>query len=135
MTIEACLIELGPTGEALVFPWSLNVDVSSGIRRSASDLARMHYVLTVLSSLWPDRIGPMSGDAVVFGVGGGLGAVGDAGLGVDVAHVANHSIEADHELVRDLLIALAGGEKAQHFELAGREDTGNVGWLSGRIIF
>ena len=52
---------------------------------------------------------------MVFGVDGGLGAVGGACLVEDIADVAAHRVEADDELVSDLLIATAGCDQVQYF--------------------
>src|SRR5688572_26300756 len=48
-------------------------------------------------------------------------AVSSAGLDEDVADVAPHRVEADHQLVRDLLVALAGGNQTQDLDLARGE--------------
>ena len=55
----------------------------------------------------------------------GLCTVGATGLGEDVTHVRGHGVEADEQRVGDVSIALAGGEKAQHFQLALRQLVGD----------
>jgi hypothetical protein len=47
-----------------------------------------------------------------------LGAVGGADFREDVAHVTYHGVLADHQLIRDLRVALAGSHMAEHFDLA-----------------
>jgi hypothetical protein len=59
----------------------------------------------------------VSGEAVVAGVDACLGAVDYACLVEDVADVAANGVAADDEVVRDLLVALASGDKAEYFDL------------------
>ena len=59
--------------------------------------------------------------ALVFGVYGRLGAVGHADLVEDVADVPVDRVDADHEFVGDLLVALASGDETQDFDFAVRE--------------
>jgi hypothetical protein len=56
---------------------------------------------------------------VVLGVRRRLGAVGDAGLVEDVADVTAHGVQADDELMSDLLVRMAGGEEAEDLGLTG----------------
>jgi hypothetical protein len=71
-------------------------------------------------TLRPNSVALSLYQVVAVGVVCGLGAVGDAGLVEDVAHVAVHRVEADDELVRYMPVALALSDEAQHFSLALR---------------
>jgi len=47
-----------------------------------------------------------------MGVTCSLGSVGNTGLSEDVAHVSGYRIQADQQLVSDLLVGLAGHDEA-----------------------
>ena len=55
------------------------------------------------------------------GIEGGLGAVGDAELGQNGAHVALDSAFSDPKAGGDFFIALASHDQLQYLALAGRE--------------
>ena len=55
------------------------------------------------------------------GVEGGLGAVGDAELGQNGAHVALDRAFSDPKAGGDFFIALASHDQLQYLALAGRE--------------
>src|SRR5215208_574156 len=61
------------------------------------------------------------GQPVSVGVGSGLYAVGDAGLGEDVADVPLDGVIADEERVGDLAVALTLRQQTQHLHLASGE--------------
>jgi len=69
--------------------------------------------------------------AVAQGIGRCFGAVGTAGLGEDVAHMAGDGTEADAQGVGDVPVALACGDEPQHLELARREPV-RVSWFDKR---
>jgi hypothetical protein len=53
-----------------------------------------------------------SGNPVVASVNSGLGAIGGPCLGVDIADVAVHRVQANYELVGDLLVAVSRSKQA-----------------------
>ena len=65
------------------------------------------------------------GDSAGYGVRGGLGAVGAAGLAQDVFHVVCDRVEANHQLGCDVLVALAVGYQPEHFHFSGRKAVGS----------
>ena len=58
-----------------------------------------------------------AGESGADGVGGGLGAIAGADLGEDVADVADHGGQADHEFVRDGLVRLRCRQAPQDLDL------------------
>ena len=50
------------------------------------------------------------------GIGGGLGAVGTAGLGQDIAHMRCHGVQADLQHQGDIGVAAADGQKPQDLQ-------------------
>ena len=61
-------------------------------------------------------------EAVVAGGTGRLGTIGRARLVEDVGDVFAGGVEADHELVGDLLVGAPGGEEVQDLGFAVREE-------------
>ena len=61
---------------------------------------------------------PVLRDAVVPGVTCRLGAVGDAGLVEDVADVSAHGVQADNQLIGDLLVGAPGGKETEYLSFA-----------------
>jgi hypothetical protein len=55
------------------------------------------------------------------GVGHGLGAVGRAELGEDLAGVLLDRLQGDHQLLGDVAVAPAGGQQPQYLQLPGGE--------------
>src|SRR3712207_2872801 len=64
-------------------------------------------------------------DAVLEGVGGGVGAAARVDLGVDVRQVALHGGDTQEQLIRDLLVRAPTRDEAKDFGLARGEA---VGW-------
>ena len=60
----------------------------------------------------------MGRQAVAHRIGRGLGAIGTAGLGEDVADMGRHGVEADREHRGDVGVAAADRDEPQHFGLA-----------------
>ena len=58
-------------------------------------------------------------EAVAVSVGGGLGAIGRAGLAQDAADVVGGGVLADEQRRADLAVAEAQGDEAQDLDLAG----------------
>ena len=50
-------------------------------------------------------------------VGGGLGAIAEARLGEDICDVVRDSVEANEQLICDLLVRLAFGDQLEDFDL------------------
>src|SRR5688500_16732323 len=71
-----------------------------------------------------------SSESVILRICGRLGSVGDIDLSEDVADVPVHGVSRYHQLVGYLLVALAGGGKAEYFDFA----CGKMS-LHGRIYF
>src|SRR5438067_11448613 len=79
-------------------------------KRSSATGVRWERWVAAGYRLWQEGL-PMS-------VGGRFGAVGRPDLVEDVAHVAQHGVQADHQRGGDLLVALARRDQAQHLDLA-----------------
>src|SRR4051812_39987407 len=62
-----------------------------------------------------------SDEIVLVGVSGRRGARGDVELDEDIADVAVDGLLAEHEFAGDRLVGLAGGDEAQHLQLARRQ--------------
>ena len=65
--------------------------------------------------------------AVAHGVGGGLGAVGAAGFGENVADVRCYGVEADRQHGGDVGVAAADRDEAQYLGFAGSQVVGGAG--------
>src|ERR1700730_4913634 len=76
------------------------------------------------STLWALR---PKRQTLPHGVGRSLGAVGAAGLGEDIADVRRRRIEADRQHGRDVGVATADGDQAQHLGLARGQVVGRAG--------
>lgn len=74
----------------------------------------------VRSCYW-DEIGNRRGlsEVPISGVVRSLCAVSNAGLVKDIADVATNGIQADHQLIGDLLVAAADGKQTQNLDLPG----------------
>src|SRR5687768_12693708 len=72
-----------------------------------------------------------SGQSIVAGVTGRLGAVGQAGLREDVTDVTLHGVDADDEVFGNLRVGTSGGDQAQDLDLARRKAAS--GWRHWRI--
>ena len=59
-------------------------------------------------------------------VGGGLGAVGAAGLGENIADMRRYRVEADRQRQRDVGVAAAYGNQAQYLGLARGQVVGRT---------
>lgn len=55
------------------------------------------------------------------GASNGLGAIGHGEPGENVFDVELDRVQADHQLIRDLLIGIASREQVQHFQFARTE--------------
>ena len=57
---------------------------------------------------------------MAVGVGGSFGSVGGTDFVEDIADVARHRVQADHQCGGDLLVTLAVSDQTQNFDFAGR---------------
>ena len=58
------------------------------------------------------------------GISRRLGAIGRASLGKDVTDVGSDRVEADDEVIGDLLVALTSGDEAEDLDFAHGEAVG-----------
>src|SRR6266568_3120442 len=91
------------------------------VRRSvAGDIARIHQL--AVRPAWSFLTRPGGSDEVVLEGEGARGRTRrQPKLREDVLDVARDGVLADHERGRDLTVALAGRQQAEHLELARRQ--------------